>query len=242
MGINKDGLINRDISWLSFNARVLQEAEDPRVPLLERMRFLGIFSNNLDEFFRVRVATIQRMRRFGKKGKQIIGADPTKLLEKIQKIIVRQEVKFNQLYISIVKDLENENILIVDEKGLNREQQNFIKDYYNNHVSTFVMPIMLDSAPKFPYLKDRVLYLAIKISRNEKEKKRKYSLIEVPTDILPRFIVLPSTTGKQCVILLEDVIRFCLNGNMFVNNCNSFSVLIWRICKRVLYFLAICIA
>src|SRR5204862_5149866 len=97
---------------------VLQEAEDPDVPLLERLRFIGIFSNNLDEFFRVRVATIRRMRRFGKRGKQIIGADPTKLLEKIQKIVVKQSVKFDQLCTAILKELEKENISIVDEKKL----------------------------------------------------------------------------------------------------------------------------
>lgn len=221
MSINKEGLINRDLSWLSFNSRVLQEAEDPKVPLLERMRFLGIFSNNLDEFFRVRVATIRRMRQFGKKGKQIIGADPTKLLEKIQKIVIRQQVKFNQLYNNLVRELEKENILLVDEKKLNREQQIFVKDYFNNQVSTYIIPIMFDSAPKFPYLKDRVLYLAIKISRSEKENKKKYSLIEVPTDVLPRFIVLPSTTTKQYIILLEDIIRFCLKDIFSLFNYKS---------------------
>jgi len=210
MGINKTGLINRDLSWLSFNARVLQEAGDPSVPLLERMRFLGIFSNNLDEFFRVRVATIRRMRKFGKKGKQIIGADPEKLLEKIQQIVVRQQEIFNDLYTAIVKEMESENIFIVDEKKLSREHQVFVKEYFDRQVSTFVIPIMIDSAPKFPYLKDRMNYLAVKITKNKKEKKTKYSLIEVPTDVLPRFLVLPSSTEKKSIIFLEDIIRFCL--------------------------------
>ncbi len=210
MGINKTGLINRDLSWLSFNGRVLQEAGDPSVPLLERMRFLGIFSNNLDEFFRVRVATIRRMRKFGKKGKQIIGADPEKLLEKIQTIVVRQQEIFNDLYTMIVREMETENIYILDEKKLNREQQVFVKEYFDRQVSTFVIPIMIDSAPKFPYLKDRMNYLAVKIIKNKKEKKTKYSLIEVPTDVLPRFLILPSTGDKTFIIFLEDVIRFSL--------------------------------
>ena len=210
MGINKEGLINRDLSWLSFNARVLQEAEDRSVPLLERMRFLGIFSNNLDEFFRVRVATIRRMKKFGKKGKQIIGADPSKLLEKIQQIVVRQQEKFNHLYTVIVSELEKENIFIVNEKKLNKEQQVFVKEYFERQVSTFVIPIMIDSAPKFPYLKDRMTYLAVRITKSKKEKKIKYALIEVPTDVLPRFVVLPSLEDKKYIILLDDIIRFSL--------------------------------
>lgn len=210
MGINKEGLINRDLSWLSFNARVLQEAEDRSVPLLERIRFLGIFSNNLDEFFRVRVATIRRMKKFGKKGKQIIGADPSRLLEKIQEVVVLQQEKFDTLYYGIVKELTKEEIFIVDEKKLNKAQQVFVKEYFDRYVSTFVIPIMIDTAPKFPYLKDRMTYLAVRIKIKNQEKKTKYSLIEVPTDVLPRFIVLPSTDDKKYIILLEDIIRFCL--------------------------------
>ena len=131
MGLNKGGLINRDLSWLSFNARVLQEAEDTGVPLLERLRFLGIFSNNLDEFFRVRVATIRRMKKVGKKGKQIIGVDPSKLYEKIQKTVIQQQEKFGSLYNGIVKELEKENIFIVDEKKLTKEHQIFVKEYFS---------------------------------------------------------------------------------------------------------------
>ena len=210
MGINKAGLINRDLSWLTFNARVLQEAEDKHVPLMERMRFLGIFSNNLDEFFRVRVATIRRMKKFGKKGKQIIGADPSKLLEKIQQIVVQQQLKFDLLYSGIVSEMEKEKIFMVDEKKLSKEQQFFVKEYYNLQVSKFVIPIMLDTVPQFPYLKDRMTYLAIRITRNKSEKEKKYSLIEVPTDVLPRFVVLPSRDDKKHIIILEDIIRFCL--------------------------------
>ena len=99
-------LINRDLSWLSFNARVLQEAEDESVPLIERLRFLGIFSNNRDEFFKVRVATIRRMMKFGKRGREIIGADPAQLLEQVQQIVIKQQKKFDKLFSKILLELE----------------------------------------------------------------------------------------------------------------------------------------
>src|SRR4029079_15483176 len=122
MGKKQVELVNRDLSWLSFNARVLQEAEDTTVPLLERFKFLGIFSNNRDEFFRVRVATIRRMARFGKKGKLLLGTDPDKLLEKIQKMVIRQQAKFDTIYTGLIKELSKEKIYLVTEKQLTKEQ------------------------------------------------------------------------------------------------------------------------
>ena len=231
MTINKSMFVNRDISWLSFNARVLQEAEDVTVPLLERLRFLGIFSNNRDEFYRVRVATIRRMQKFGKRGKEIIGADPIKLNEKIQEIVVEQQKKFDILYAKILKEIRKENIYIVDEKSLDSLQQNFVREYFTQYVSPFLIPIMIDSAPHFPYLKDRMIYLAIRIIRGEKEKKTKYSLIEVPTDFLPRFIVLPASSDRKCIILLEDIIRFCLKDVFSIFNyetIDSYAIKITR--------------
>ena len=115
MSKKKVPLINRDLSWLSFNARVLQEAEDPNVPLIERLRFLDIFSNNRDEFFRVRVATIRRMAKWPNKAKALLGEDPDVLLEQIQKIVIRQQKKFDQAYDTILRELRKENILFVNE-------------------------------------------------------------------------------------------------------------------------------
>src|SRR4051812_45226055 len=144
MGINKQSSINRDLSWLSFNERVLQEAGDPSVPLLERIRFLGIYSNNRDEFFRVRVATIRRMIKFGKKAKVILGADPVKLLEHIQETVLEQQQIFERLYSEIITELKKEKIFIVDEKKLNRQQQAFVRDYFEDSVSPYLIPIMID--------------------------------------------------------------------------------------------------
>src|SRR5689334_18774525 len=164
-------LINRDLSWLSFNARVLQEAEDPTVPLIERIRFLGIYSNNRDEFFRVRVATIRRMVKWPHKGKQMFGEFPHVLLENIQRIVIRQQKKFERIYESILAELKKENIFLVNEKQLIEPHQQFVRSYFHDQVYPFLVPIMLESAPKFPYLKDKSTYLIIKITQNLKEKK-----------------------------------------------------------------------
>ena len=205
-------LINRDLSWLSFNARVLQEAEDESVPLIERLRFLGIFSNNRDEFFKVRVATIRRMMKFGKRGKEIIGTDPGELIEKVQRTVIEQQKKFDKLFSKILVELEKENIYFISDRQLNPSQELFVRDYFHQKIYTQLMPIMIDSVPHFPYLKDRMIYLAVKIKSGPKSgNKNKFSLIEIPTDVLPRIIVLPSKTEKKNIILLEDIIRFCLN-------------------------------
>lgn len=211
MGRKNVELIDRDLSWLSFNARVLQEAEDSSVPLLERLRFLGIFSSNRDEFFRVRVATIRRMTKWGKKGKDLLGTDPEELLEKIQKIVVAQQKKFEKVYSEILLELEKENISIINEQQLTKEQGVFVRNYFHETVYQFLVPIMIDSSPKFPYLKDKSIYLAIVLSRKDKSKKDKYSLIEIPSDVISRFLVLPSVNDKRHIILLDDVIRFCLD-------------------------------
>lgn len=203
--------INRDLSWLLFNARVLQEAQDPSVPLLERLRFLGIFSNNRDEFFRVRIATIRRMLELGKKAKEIVGEDPKALLDKIQGIVIRQQEKFDLIYKNIRKELQDENICIVDEKALSSDQGLFVRRFFHEQVYPFLVPIMIDSLPKFPYLKDKTIYLAVQLTGLKKKLKSKYALIEIPTDIVSRFLLLPITSDRRYIILLDDVIRYCLN-------------------------------
>ncbi len=203
-------LINRELSWLAFNERVLQEANDKSVPLIERIKFLGIFSNNRDEFFRVRVATLKRIVKHQKKAEELMGENPTLLLDKIQKTVIEQQNKFETIYQGILKELGKKNIAILNEKELNRTQGTFVKNYFKDKIMPTLFPIMLDNSMPFPYLKDKSGYLIIKLGKTEKEKKSKYALIEVPTDVHSRFVVLPKEKEKNSIILLDDVIRYCL--------------------------------
>ncbi len=204
-------LINRELSWLAFNERVLQEAEDKTVPLIERLKFLGIYSNNRDEFFRVRVATLKRVVKHQKKAEEMMGENPVRLLDKIQKAVIVQQEKFERTYQLIIKELKKKNISIVSEKQLTPIQGAFIKDYFREKVKPSLFPIMLDNSTPFPYLKDRLGYLIVKLGKTDKTKKSKFAIIEVPTDNISRFLVLPKDKDKNFIILLDDVIRFCLD-------------------------------
>lgn len=207
---NKIPLINREVSWLSFNDRVLQEAEDKTNPLLERLRFLGIYSNNRDEFFRVRIATLKRMTKLGKKAQEILGGNPKTILEQLHKRVIGSSLRFDNVYNELLHELEAKQIHIIDHHQLTKEQGEWVNNFFRDKVMPSLFPIMLDSAPSFPYLKDKSIYFAIKMERRERNKKTRYGLVEVPTDTLSRFIVLPPQGKSQYVILLDDVIRHCL--------------------------------
>jgi polyphosphate kinase len=209
MDAPKRKTIFRDISWLSFNARVLQEAADPSVPLRERLRFLGIFSNNLDEFFRVRVATLKRMVEFRAKAKATmhLEAEPQKILDEIQMIVLNQQSEFNRIWEDMQDELKRCKIFLVTEKELNRDQQEFVARYYEEEVSANVIPLMIQSIPNFPYLRDKSIYLGVVMWKKQSPLKKNYALIEIPSRVLGRFIQLPSPEGEHHIILLEDVIR-----------------------------------
>jgi polyphosphate kinase len=203
-------LINRELSWLAFNERVLQEAEDKSVPLIERIKFLGIFSNNRDEFFRVRVATLKRVLRHQKKAEELMGENPALLLDKIQKTVIDQQNKFEIVYQDILKELNRKKISILNEKQLSKQQGVFVKNHFKEKVMPSLFPIMLDPSAPFPYLKDKSGYLIVKLGRTGKEKKSKFALIEIPTELQTRFVVLPKVKENNYIILLDDVIRYCL--------------------------------
>jgi polyphosphate kinase len=208
--------INREISWLSFNERVLQEAEDPNTPLFERIRFLGIFSNNLDEFFRVRVATVRRMVDIGKDEENLLGNfTPKELHDKILEIVYAHQNKVQQILKDILLELNHNNIFIIDEKELNHKQGIFVKKYFYEKVLPNLVPIMLNKKNKFPYLRDRSVYLAVKLKKKSDPEDFAYSLIRIPGRSVSRFLVLPKEKKKTYIMLLDDVIRYCFDDLFF---------------------------
>lgn len=211
--MHKYKYIEREKSWLNFNARVLQEAADDSVPLLERLRFLGIFSNNLDEFFRVRFAAIRRLSLSGISGKNLFGGiSAHQLLKDITEVVIQQQNESLKILNIIESKLETENIFIIDENHISPEQEIFLKDFFIQRLSPELITIILNDLAEFPILKDSVGYLAVKLVM-KKNAEVHYAMIEIPNTI-NRFVVLPSEDEKQHVILIDDVIRHNL-GRIF---------------------------
>ncbi|MCY7291300.1 MAG: polyphosphate kinase 1, partial [Ferruginibacter sp.] len=202
--------IARDISWLSFNSRVLQEAADDTVPVKERIKFLGIFSNNLDEFFRVRVAALKKMIELGHKAKMHLEVDPQSILDEIQEKVIIQQKEFERIWKEILRELKKEKIHFVTDKKLTVSQQKFVLDYFNEEVRSFIVPLMIESLHQFPVLNDKSIYLACRLSKQDRSIPQRFALVSVPTRHLTRFLILPSKNDEQFIMLLEDVIRFCL--------------------------------
>lgn len=232
----KNTYVNRELSWLKFNARVLQEAADEKVPLLERLRFAGIFSNNLDEFFKVRYATVKRVAMNESSDKEL-GVHAKELLEEITKEVIQLQDESLSIINTITEELEKEQIFIVNEKTLLPEHEVFVNTYFYDKVRPALFTIILNDLEKFPQLKDDVAYLAVKMTLKEDEKasgvqkffsskaykeKIQYALIELPTT-LNRFIELPQVGDKHYIIMLDDVIRFCLHLIFSIFNYESLS-------------------
>ena len=228
MNNNYTSYIDREKSWLTFNARVLQEANDGNVPLLDRLRFLGIFSNNLDEFFRVRYAAIRRMSLESTESEKILGVKAEELLKEITEIVIEQQSDSLRILNEIEKKLELENIFMINENDISKEQEKFIHDYFIQKVSPALVTIMLNDLEEFPLLKDTSGYLAVKLVMNgsqlfnDKAKEIRYAVVEIPNTI-NRFLVLPSSSEKQYIILLDDVIRYNLNNIFNIFDSESIS-------------------
>ena len=211
----KNEYINREISWLHFNDRVLQESADKDVPLIERLRFLGIFSNNLDEFFKVRYATVKRIVDAGKSGKSVLGGQVAKdLLEEITKNVIQLQSKSGRILQAIQRELATEQIFIIDETEVQPHQDAFVRDYFSRKVNPELITIILNNLNEFPTLKDTAAYLAVKLLLKDNVRDRKqYALIEIPRR-LNRFVVLPEEDGKNYIMMVDDVIRYCI-GQIF---------------------------
>ncbi len=213
----KNDYINREISWLHFNDRVLQESADKDVPLIERLRFLGIFSNNLDEFFKVRYATVKRIVDAGKSGKSVLGGEVAKdLLEEITKNVIQLQAKSGEILNEIEEELEKENIFLINETEVDDSQSEFVINYFYKEVNPQLITIILNNLAEFPNLKDTAAYLAVRmLLKGENklgitEKGIQYALIEIPKK-LKRFVVLPIKEGKNYIMMVDDVIRFSMN-------------------------------
>ncbi|WP_100615706.1 polyphosphate kinase 1 [Confluentibacter citreus] len=213
--------INREISWLQFNARVLQEASDERVPLIERLRFLGIFSNNLDEFFKVRYATVKRIVEAGKGAKSELGGiRAEELLEIITKIVIEQQTESLEVLEAIENRLKDENIHIVDETNISWKHHDFIKKYFIQKVSPALVTIILNDLVTLPNLKDSAAYLAVRMVMNDDSNQ--FALIEIPKSI-NRFVELPKYEGKDFIIMIDDLLRYCLSDIFNIFDYKSIS-------------------
>ena len=205
--LDKARFFPRELSWLSFNSRVLQEAENPSVPLIERVRYLGIFSNNLDEFFRVRVAEVRRLISVSQGAERQAAKS---LLQSIQREVVSLQRKFDAIYGSLMGELQKEKIYLISEKQLDEGQLRFVQQYFRDTVLPELEPILLDEAQAIPNLTDESLYLAVMI---EAQERQRFAVIEVPSEQLGRFIEIPRQKGRRrgtVYITLDNVIRACL--------------------------------
>ena len=203
--------INREVSWLSFNERVLQEAEDVKNPIIERMKFLGIFSNNRDEFFRVRVANIRRVAELPGKNFLSTGEDPKMVLDVILKQVLKQQTRFDRVYKRLIKDLHQENIYFLNETQIEEGHKDFIREFFVDKVRTNIVPIIINKRKNFPFLKDAATYMFVKMyNKRDKSEKSEYALIEIPSGQVDRIITLPSSDKKKYLIMLDDIIRYNL--------------------------------
>ena len=234
--------IDREKSWLAFNARVLQEAADSAVPLLDRLRFLGIFSNNLDEFFRVRYAAVRRLSLTGETGEKVLGGiTAQQLVKDITEIVIKQQSESLRVLNIIEKELEKENIIFVNENELCQEHQNFVHDLFIQKVSPELVTIILNDLAEFPLLKDTAGYLAIKLVMRTDDKPKvlgllkpkkevRYAIIEIPKNI-NRIVVLPEIGGKKYLMLIDDVIRYNLNNIFNIFDYESISAQMIKITR-----------
>lgn len=222
---------NRELSWLSFNERVLQEAKDQSVPLLQRMRFLGIFSNNQDEFLKVRVANLIRMASIKefKKVKLTGGYVAEDLLELVNEKLAVLQQEFTNTYDEILLELQGHGIFVVNEYELNSEQKEFCRNYYSEIIAPRLVPILIKKSTKLPFFKDGSTYLAVQMIKG---KTSNIAIAEIPvSSACPRFVVLPSQTGRKDIIFIDDIIRLCLDDIFFMFNYDSITAHAFKILR-----------
>jgi polyphosphate kinase len=207
-------LINRELSWLAFNYRVLQEAKDKQVPLLERIKFMAIFSSNLDEYFKVRVATLKRLIKLKKKTRDKLDEEPSETLDLVIKEVRKQQEEFGRVFRdNILADLREHDIHLLTENDLNKEQQKWVENYYKENLEELLLPIILDDTETHLFLKDQTVYLGVQMLAPKKDacKATRFAILELPTKKHgSRFVKLPTIKGHRHVMFIDDVIRYCL--------------------------------
>ncbi len=223
-------IINKEISWLSFNERVLQESLDHRVPLIERLKFLGIYSSNMDEFFRIRVATLNRLAILGTKAKKITGDDPIEILNEIGERVLDQQKKFDKTFKKLLVELRQKGIYIINEQNLSDHHYPIVKNYFQQKVRPFLIPIMLKEQGNYNNLDDNAIYLAVSLKKSH-DSPVDYALIEIPTNHVSRFFILPKEDKKQYIILLDDIIRFSLREIFSILNYTDYESYVIKVTR-----------
>ncbi len=206
--------IERDISWLEFNYRVLQEARDRSNPLMERLKFIAIFSSNRDEFYRVRVAHHRNIIRLGKKEQKALDFDSNQIMKDILRLVNKQQIELNHTFLNeIIPELKNYGINILRRLDLNDVQIEFIEDYFRDNMLPFVQPVLLVEDRVRPFLNNSALYLAIHMQLDGVENGGdQYAIVKIPSDHLPRFIEIPpSVQGQRDIIFIDDIVRHSIS-------------------------------
>lgn len=222
--------VDRDLSWMYFNHRILEEASKNTVPLLERINFLGIYSNNLDEYYRVRMATLTRLLECEEKGLRIEQDKAKKLVKKISKLAKQYASEFEEQVKIITEELKSENIFILKEDELDQDQQDFVRSFYFRKMSGFVGVVWFSSLKHLSLETDDNLYLSIKMRQCTK-RNYDYALITLPVRECGRFISLPNKDGKSYLMYLDDVIRFCLPLIFSGITCESYEAYEFKFTK-----------
>lgn len=225
-----DAYVDRDLSWMYFNRRILQEATKPQVPLLERLSFLGIYSNNLDEFFRVRMATLSRIAECEDKGLHAEREHAQRLIKQINKLNNKYAKEYELAIRDVTGQLRHENIFIIKEDELDEEQQDYVRQFYRQKLSGFVSAVWLSAVKQLTDETDENIYLAVKMQANGK-KSFDYALIALPVAECGRFVRLPDKNGKSYLMYLDDVIRYCLPMIFAGLDYNTFEAFAFKFTK-----------
>lgn len=203
---SKLDLVPKEISWLSFNGRVLQEAADQSVPLIEKLRFLGIYANNQDEFFKVRVANLKRQIIINKESGS--AREMTQLLKTVQSSVGSYQKEVNRIYRTLIQELADNKIYLRDETEVTESQKSWIRTYFRRHVLKHINPIIFNANMDLvKFMRDQYTYLLVRMTG----KHIYYALIEIPSDVVPRFISMPTHEGETTLMFLDNVIRICLD-------------------------------